>query len=88
MSKIEYSTKTTDELYELMPSMIRFQDNKFIGDYHLRFFKGMKGTVVYYEDSSKNCLGSTSRRNYDFRQVLITMLEWLDKFKYTSNERD
>lgn len=75
---------STDELYDMLPSMIRFHNELLIGEYFLYIYKSTakKQTSVNYIDNDNKYLGSTHRSGKTLREALINMHNWLNEFNY------
>lgn len=75
---------STDELYEMLPSMIRFKNDELIGEYFLHLMKSTskKQTMIYYIDNDNNHLAKTYRTGKTLRESIIVMINWLKEFEY------
>ncbi len=81
LATVDYDNLTTDEIFDMLPTMVRHHNNEYIGEYFLKLFKGLKGIIIEYDDGQHN-LGQTYRRGKNLRDAVIQMHEWLVKFGY------
>jgi hypothetical protein len=87
MNMKNYVNLTTDEIYDMLPNEISYQNGEPLESvYYFHLSKGLNRNNINYININEQSLGLTRRGEKKLRDPLISMREWLYEFKYQSHQ--